>query len=204
MVAHNISQLRGAAIGLALALLTTTLVGACTDDMRSPDQERADQLLPNRNEYADSNLHTQAQTKLVAGLYDSRLDLIYYDADRVTPRLYFTSGEATVPLSAKANGSILLRVVDFHTYFMPLYMSIDMNLLLTDTPGDTIRLAGKDGAVHTSDHGKTIGLPLPESDDAEMEGFYIKSKGEIYALIDLMLPVPMKIRWHGKKQTPTP
>ena len=37
-----------------------------------------------------------------------------------------------------------------------------------------------------------------------MEGFYIKSKGEIYALIDLMLPVPMKIRWHGKKQTPTP
>ena len=140
----------------------------------------------------------------MAGLYDSRLDLIYYDADRVTPRLYFTSGEATVPLSAKANGSLQLRVVDFHTYFMPLYMSIDMNLLLTDTPGDTIRLAGKDGAVHTSDHGKTIGLPLPESDDAEMEGFYIKSKGEIYALIDLMLPVPMKIRWHGKKQIPTP
>ena len=189
MVAHNISQLRGAAIGLALALLTTTLVGACTDDMHSPDLERADQLLPNRNEYADSNLHTQAQAKLVAGLYDSRLDLIYYDADRVTPRLYFTSGEATVPLSAKANGSVQLRVVD---------------LLLTDTPSDTIRLAGKDGAVHTSDHGKTIGLPLPESDDAEMEGFYIKSKGEIYAIIDLMLPVPMKIRWHGKKQTATP
>ena len=87
MVAHNISQLRGAAIGLALALLTTTFVGACTNDMRSPDLERADQLLPNRNEYADSNLHTQAQAKLVAGLYDSRIDLIYYDADRVTPRL---------------------------------------------------------------------------------------------------------------------
>lgn len=98
MVAHNISQLRGAAIGLALALLTTTLVGACTDDMRSPDLERADQLLPNRNEYADSNLHTQAQAKLVAGLYNLRLDLIYYDADRVTPRLYFTGGDAMVPL----------------------------------------------------------------------------------------------------------
>ena len=163
MVAHNISQLRGAAIGLALALLTTTLLGACTDDMRSPDLERADQLLPNRNEYADSNLHTQAQAKLVAGLYDSRLDLIYYDADRVTPRLYFTSGEATVPLSAKANGSLQLRVVDFHTYFMPLYMSIDMNLLLTDTPSDTIALQEKTEQYTPATTERPSGCPFPKA-----------------------------------------
>ena len=32
--------------------------------MRSPDLERADQLLPNRNEYADSNLHTKRKPSL--------------------------------------------------------------------------------------------------------------------------------------------
>ena len=204
MTVRNIFRLREVAVWAALGFLAATFVGACSDDMRSPDQERAVQLLPNRNEYADSNLHTHEQARLVAGKYASRLDLIYYDADRTTPRLYFTGGDAIVPLTTNANGSLQLRVVDFHTQFMPLYMTIDMNLLLTDSPNDTIRLAGKDGSVHTSDHGETIGLPLPESDDAELEGFYVKSKGEIYAVIDLMLPVPMKIRWHGKKQIPTP
>ena len=76
MTVRNIFRLRGVAVWVALGFLAATFVGACSDDMRSPDQERAAQLLPNRNEYADSNLQTHEQARLVAGKYASRLDLI--------------------------------------------------------------------------------------------------------------------------------
>ena len=45
--------------------------------------------------------------------------------------------------------------------------------------GDTILLRGYDGIVRTSDEGKQIGLELPESDDAELDGYYLRSKKEV-------------------------
>ena len=83
---------------------------------------------------------------------------------------------------------------------MPLYVSVEMDILLSEGIGDTIRLHGRDGIVRTSDEGKQIGLELPESDDAELEGYFLRSKNEVSALIDLMLPVAMKMQWQGKKQ----
>ena len=82
---------------------------------------------------------------------------------------------------------------------MPLYVSVEMDVLLSEGVGDTIRLQGRDGIVRTSDEGKQIGIELPESDDAELEGYFLRSKNEVSALIDLMLPVAMKMQWQGTK-----
>ena len=184
-----------------MVMITASLLltVSCGEDLRSPDYDRADQLLPRRGEYTDSDLHTRPLAEEMAGVFDSRLSMIYYDAQRTTPQLYFTAGQQDVLLSVNRNGSIHLHIDRFHTQFMPLYMSINMKLVLTDTPSDTIRLAGKDGSVHTSDHGKTIGLPLPESDDAQLTGFYLRSSRQLHALVDLMLPIPMKMRCEGSR-----
>ena len=52
--------------------------------------------------------------------------------------------------------------------------------MLSEGVGDTIRLQGRDGIVRTSDEGKQIGLELPESDDAELEGYFLRSKNEVF------------------------
>lgn len=83
---------------------------------------------------------------------------------------------------------------------MPLHVSVEMDVLLSEGKGDTILLRGYDGIVRTSDEGKQIGLELPESDDAELDGYYLRSKKEVSALIDLMLPIAMKMKWQGIKQ----
>ena len=54
---------------------------------------------------------------------------------------------------------------------MPLHVSVEMDVLLSEGKGDTILLRGYDGIVRTSDEGKQIGLELPESDDAELDGY---------------------------------
>ena len=54
--------------------------------------------------------------------------------------------------------------------------------------------------LSSCEEGKQIGLELPESDDAELDGYYLRSKKEVSALIDLMLPIAMKMKWQGIKQ----
>ena len=148
----------------------------------------------------DKDLGTRPLAKAIEGQYASRLSMIYYDAEHLKPLLYFTAGKHQVRCTTNANGSLHLSISKFHTNFMPLYVSIEMDVLLSEGIGDTIRLHGRDGIVRTSDEGKQIGLELPESDDAELEGYFLRSKNEVSALIDLMLPVAMKMQWQGKKQ----
>ncbi len=184
-----------------MVMITASLLltVSCGEDLRSPDYDRADQLLPRRGEYTDSDLHTRPLAEEMAGVFDSRLSMIYYDAQRTTPQLYFTAGQQDVLLSVNRNGSIHLHIDRFHTQFMPLHLTVDIDVLLEAAATDTIRLSGHDGKVRTDDGGKTIGLPLPESDDAQLTGFYLRSSRQLQALVDLMLPIPMKMRCEGSR-----
>ena len=182
-------------LGSMLLLLSCEKEAFLSDDYTHPET-----LLPNKKEYMDKDLGTRPLAKAIEGQYASRLSMIYYDAERLKPLLYFTAGKHQVRCTTNANGSLHLSISKFHTNFMPLYVSVEMDILLSEGIGDTVRLHGRDGIVRTSDEGKQIGLELPESDDAELEGYFLRSKNEVSALIDLMLPVAMKMQWHGKKQ----
>ena len=182
-------------LGSMLLLLSCKKEAFLSDDYTHPET-----LLPNKKEYMDKDLGTRPLAKAIEGQYASRLSMIYYDAERLKPLLYFTAGKHQVRCTTNANGSLHLSISKFHTNFMPLYVSVEMDILLSEGIGDTIRLHGRDGIVRTSDEGKQIGLELPESDDAELEGYFLRSKNEVSALIDLMLPVAMKMQWQGKKQ----
>lgn len=182
-------------LGSVLLLLSCEKEAFLSDDYTHPET-----LLPNKKEYMDKDLGTRPLAKAIEGLYASRLSMIYYDAERLKPLLYFTAGKHQVRCTTNANGSLHLSISKFHTNFMPLYVSVEMDILLSEGIGDTIRLHGRDGIVRTSNEGKQIGLELPESDDAELEGYFLRSKNEVSALIDLMLPVAMKMQWQGKKQ----
>lgn len=182
-------------LGSMLLLLSCEKEAFLSDDYTHPET-----LLPNKKEYMDKDLGTRPLAKAIEGQYASRLSMIYYDAERLKPLLYFTAGKHQVRCTTNANGSLHLSISMFHTNFMPLYISVEMDILLSEGIGDTIRLHGRDGIVRTSDEGKQIGLELPESDDAELEGYFLRSKNEVSALIDLMLPVAMKMQWQGKKQ----
>ena len=182
-------------LGSMLLLLSCEKEAFLSDDYTHPET-----LLPNKKEYMDKDLGTRPLAKAIEGQYASRLSMIYYDAERLKPLLYFTAGKHQVRCTTNVNGSLHLSISKFHTNFMPLYISVEMDILLSEGIGDTIRLHGRDGIVRTSDEGKQIGLELPESDDAELEGYFLRSKNEVSALIDLMLPVAMKMQWQGKKQ----
>ena len=182
-------------LGSMLLLLSCEKEAFLSDDYTHPET-----LLPNKKEYMDKDLGTRPLAKAIEGQYASRLSMIYYDAERLKPLLYFTAGKHQVRCTTNANGSLHLSISKFHTNFMPLYVSVEMDILLSEGIGDTIRLHGRDGIVRTSDEGKQIGLELPESDDAEREGYFLRSKNEVSALIDLMLPVAMKMQWQGKRQ----
>ena len=58
----------------------------------SDDYARYKELLPNKKEYVDDDLGTQALAKAIEGHYSSKLSMIYYDAERIKPLLYFTAG----------------------------------------------------------------------------------------------------------------
>ncbi len=179
--------------------LTLGLMSCEKESFLSDDLRQGDKLLPNKKDYVDKDLGTRSLAEAIQGDFSSRLSMIYYDAARKEPLLYFTTGKHQVQCSVNANGSLHVSIHKFHTNFMPLYISVEMDVLLTETQGDTIRLQGRDGIVRTSDEGKQIGLELPESDDAELEGYYLRSKKEVSALIDLMLPIAMKMQWQGTK-----
>lgn len=186
---------------ISIFLGSVSLLLSCEKEaFLSDDYTHPETLLPNKKEYMDKDLGTRPLAKAIEGQYASRLSMIYYDAERLKPLLYFTAGKHQVRCTTNANGSLHLSISKFHTNFMPLYVSVEMDILLSEGIGDTVRLHGRDGIVRTSDEGKQIGLELPESDDAELEGYFLRSKNEVSALIDLMLPVAMKMQWQGKKQ----
>ena len=180
--------------------LVLVVISCKKEELLSNDLHHGHTLLPNKKDYTDKDLGTRELAETLGGNIQSRLSMIYYDATRQEPLLYFTSGKHPVSCHINSNGSLHISIHKFHTNFMPLHVSVEMDVLLSEGKGDTILLRGYDGIVRTSDEGKQIGLELPESDDAELDGYYLRSKKEVSALIDLMLPIAMKMKWQGIKQ----
>ena len=75
-------------IGLVLLLISCE-----KESYRSDDYVRSKELLPNKKEYVDDDLGTHSLAKAIEGHYSSKLSMIYYDAERIKPLLYFTAGK---------------------------------------------------------------------------------------------------------------
>ncbi|MGO1669572.1 MAG: hypothetical protein ACTHYC_01940 [Sphingobacterium sp.] len=169
------------------------------DDHYSPDINDPS-LLPDRGDYLTEDYGTQAYANELAGEYDTHIGMIYYDADtRIIPQLYLTGGPHTLIVDSLMSGAVHIHFEKFSTAFMPLQLSVDIKTLLEVT-ADTIFLRGTDGVVRTANPEGPIGTPLPESDDAELIGKYIRRTGDLELLIDPMLPVPVKTIINGTKK----
>lgn len=181
-----------------IGLLLVLLFGCSKNDYYSPDINDPS-LLPDRGDYLDEDYGTQALAKEMEGVFSSEIGMIYYDSEtRSVPQLYLTRGTKDILLTALASGAVELSFEKFSTEFMPLQLSVKIKTLL-EVKGDTVFLRGTDGIVRTSNEDGPIGQPLPESDDGELTGVYIRSTEELKVLIDLMLPVPVKTSVNGKK-----
>lgn len=179
-------------------ILLIALLSCSKDKHYSPDIDNPS-LLPDKGDYLDGDYGTQALAKEMEGLFNSEIGMAYYDPEtRSVPQLYLTRGPENVTLTALASGAVELSFEKFSTEFMPLQLSVKIKTLL-EQKGDTVFLRGADGIVRTSNDNGPIGQPLPESDDGELAGTYIRSIRELKVLIDLMLPMPVKASVNGKK-----
>ena len=104
-------------LGSVLLLLSCEKEAFLSDDYAHPET-----LLPNKKEYMDKDLGTRPLAKAIEGQYASRLSMIYYDAERLKPLLYFTAGKHQVRCTTNANGSLHLSISKFHTNF--IYMVV--------------------------------------------------------------------------------
>lgn len=171
------------------AFIFCLLIGC--DDYESPDVKNKD-LLPSREDYISQDYGTQALASEAEGTFNSRITMVYYDAEtRTIPKLYLTRGQHDVMVKALKSGAVEVSFEKFSTDFMPLQLTVKIKTLL-EQKNDTIFMHGTDGMVRTSDDSGKIGVPLPESDDGELIGFYIPSAKTMKIWIDLMLPVPVK------------
>lgn len=173
------------------------LLPACErEEHLSPDLSNPD-LLPNTGDYLDEDYKTQPLALEMEGEYDSNIGLIYYDEEtRTIPRLYLTQGDKTIHLIALKSGAVELSFEGFNTAFMPLELSAKIKVLLRQE-GDTIFMHGTDGRIRTKNPTGEIGTPLPESDDGELSGYYLRDSKKMVLLLDLMLPIPVKASIKG-------
>lgn len=184
---------------LALVSLCFLLTSCERDDYVSPDSENSE-LLPDPDDYLNEDYKTQALAEEMFGYYDSKIGLIYYDAEtRTIPQLYLTQGDKVIYLLNQKSGAIELSFEQFNTAFMPLELSVKIKVLL-EQKGDTIFMRGTDGIVRTKNPEGEIGTPLPESDDGELSGYYLRQKQKFNIQLDLMLPIPIKATITGEKQ----
>ncbi|MGV8093675.1 MAG: hypothetical protein AB2L24_17590 [Mangrovibacterium sp.] len=193
---------------LFIAFIAVLALSACIqDDGYSPDINDPS-LLPDTGDYLDEDYGTQALAEEIAAAYSGigndscRIGLIIYDNEtRTQPLLTFTGGNWPVRFRVLNSGALEFGYTDFQTEMMPLRMTTDIKVLLElNTTQDTIRLRGTDGKVRTeAGTGQPIGTPLPESDDAELEGFYVRSGKRLFILFDLMLPIAVKAHINGSK-----
>ncbi|MBD1431373.1 hypothetical protein H8B06_00925 [Sphingobacterium sp. DN00404] len=184
---------------LCFFVLAVVLTACSKDEYYSPDIGDSN-LLPDRGDYLDEDYGTQRYAHEISGVYDSQIGLIYYDAEtRTIPQLYLTRGQQDIHIDSLGSGAVQVSFERFNTSFMPLEMSIRIKSLLEVT-ADTIYLRGTDGLVRTADPDGEIGTPLPESDDAELVGKYVRATSELELFIDPMLPVPMKANIEGSKR----
>lgn len=156
-------------------------------------------LLPDAGDYLDEDYKTQDLAREMSGDYTSNIGLIYYDAEtRSIPQLYLTQGTKTICLKNQESGAIELSFDQFNTAFMPLELSVKIKVLL-EQKGDTIFMRGTDGVVRAYNPNGEIGTPLPESDDGELTGYYLRQEKKFNLQIDLMLPIPIKATITGAK-----
>lgn len=180
------------------ALLCLILsVSACDrENYLSPDYENPD-LLPDTGDYLEEDYKTQALAKQISGEYESNIGLIYYDDEtRTIPQLYLTQGDKIIHLNSMKSGAVELSFEQFNTAFMPLELSVKFKVLLQQK-GDTIFMRGTDGIIRTNNPNGEIGTPLPESDDGELDGYYLTKDKKMVLQIDLMLPIPIKASIKG-------
>lgn len=190
-----------------IGLLLLALWGCSGDDYYSPHLDNPG-LLPDRSDYLTVDHGTQALAKEIYEAYtgyqkDSvHIKIVMYDDEtRTKPLLTFTERKWPVKMRWLANGALEFGYNNFQTDMMPLKMTTNINTLLElNATQDTIFLRGTDGSVRTkSASGQPIGTPLPQSDDAELEGYYVRSTKKLYVLFDLMLPIAMKAHIIGTK-----
>ena len=175
---------------IVFTLFTCCLLTRC-DDYESPDVKNKD-LLPGREDYLSQDYGTQALAAETQGVFNSRISMVYFDAEtRTIPQLYLTRGQHDITVRALKSGAAAVSFEKFSTDFMPLRLTVNIKTLLEEK-NDTIFMHGTDGMVRTSDGSGKIGIPLPESDDAELTGYYLPSAKTMKIWIDLMLPVPVK------------
>ncbi len=182
------------------------LLFSCKKDLYSPDYFDPS-LLPDTEDYTNTDFGTQELAKEIAEAYSSknndtcRIGLVIYDSDTRTERLMSLTG-ANWPIEFRPlkNGMLEFGYTDFQTEIMPLKMTAKINLILKlNTSQDTIWLSGTDGTVQTAvSSDNPIGTPVPESDEAEFSGFYVRETGQLSAIFDLMLPIAIKAHINGK------
>lgn len=183
------------------------VISSCKkDDWHSPDLDDSS-LLPDTDDYTNTDYGTQALAQEIAEAYaqenhDScRIGMVIYDSETRTERLLsLTGAQWPVRFQPLENGKLEFGYADFQTEIMPLKMTTNIHILLKlNETQDTIWLNGSDGIVRTQvDSQQPIGTPLPESDDAEISGFYVRSTQQISMVFDLMLPIAIKAHINGK------
>lgn len=166
-----------------------------------------DSLLPDTEDYLRKDYKTQALAKELKDAFSVPANdtcniqlVIYNNETRTKPTLTFTGTDWPIKITPLENGAIEFGYEHFKTAAMPLKMTTKVKVLLKlSATKDTIYLNGTDGSVRTiADDSQPIGTPLPESDDAELEGFYVRSNKKLYILFDLMLPIAVKAHIRSK------
>lgn len=114
--------------------------------------------------------------------------------------LSLTVSQWPVEFKPIKSGSLNFGFSDFQTEIMPLRITVNINpFLKLNASKDTIWLSGTDGMIRTQiDSTQPIGTPLPENDDAEASGFYVRSTQQLSMIFDLMLPISIKAHTNGK------
>lgn len=191
------------------SIIVILLLFSCSaDDNFSPDLDNS-ALLPDPDDYQDVDYGTQDLATEIAVAYSGvgndscRIGLVFYDSEtRTVPLLYLTGAEWSVIFTPLESGALEFGYEEFQTVFMPLKMTTKTRMILELNPtNDTIMLRGSGGMVRTqAGDGQPIGAPLPESDDAELIGFYAREDKRLFILLDLMLPIPLKAHINGIKE----
>lgn len=191
-----------------IILLFSFAMASCMKDDYDSSHLSDPSLLPNRADYLTDNYGTR---ELAREIYEAYLDyqddsvsikmMMYDNKIRTQPLLTFTESKWPIRTQWLANGSLDFGFRKFQTEMMPLKMTTNINMLLQlNATKDTIFLRGRDGRVRTeATSEQPIGTPLPQSDDAELEGYYVRKSKKLYVLFDLMLPIAMKAHITGTK-----
>lgn len=190
----------------AIALVVVVVACSKADDY-SPDINNSG-LLPNPNNYEDIDYGTQDLALEIAEAYSGiendtcRIGLVYYDAEtRTVPIMSLTGANWPISIIPLESGAIDFGFENFNTVFMPLQMTTKTKVVLElNATNDTIHLWGTNGMVRTSGSEFPIGTSFPESDDAELIGIYAREDQRLAILLDVMLPLPLKVHINGTKE----